>query len=98
SDEAFAYAKGERLFGENHHITVNAEKQWKKILKNNGYSPVEVDLAIRVGNKEILDLPYSKKERFKAIHPGRMVALLVDKKCAIKKNLPPELNILFAVD
>ncbi|MBA2728854.1 MAG: hypothetical protein H0U49_11870 [Parachlamydiaceae bacterium] len=98
SDEAFAYAKGERLFGENHHITVNAEKQWKKILKNNGYSPVEVDLAIRVGNKEILDLPYSKKERFKAIHPGRMVTLLVDKKCAIKKNLPPELNILFAVD
>jgi len=96
--EVASYAEGTRLYKEQSSITQVAEKRWSKFLKANGYSSEEAEIAIRIGNKEILDLPYSKKERFKAIHPGRMVSLLVEKKCASRRELPTAASALFAID
>ena len=88
------YVKGIRHFGKDREITLEAEKKWNEMLEERGYSPTEIELAIRIGNKEILDLPYSKKERLRAIHPGRMVSLLIDKKCAVKREPPPVVQAL----
>lgn len=61
-----------------------------KILKSAStlYSKEQINLIIRIASHEIFDLPYSKKERFEAIHPGRMIKLLDDKGC-VKRVAPP---------
>lgn len=92
------YLNGTRHWKSERKVTERAERQLVKILKQQGYSKASIELIIRVGNEEIFDLPYSRKERLKAIHPGRMVSLLVDKKCAKQKPPPPEFTSLVAVD
>ncbi|CUI16566.1 Conserved hypothetical protein [Candidatus Protochlamydia naegleriophila] len=91
------YLQGIRHFKKDREITKKAEKDLKQLLKNNGYTPQEINLIIRLGNEEVLDLPYSKKERLKAIHPGRMVSLLVDKKCARLRPPPKAVEALIAM-
>lgn len=49
--------------------------------KSKSYSTEEKALILRLMKKEIFDLPYDKYERFEAIHPGRMVDLLMQHKC-----------------
>jgi hypothetical protein len=98
SEEIRKYVEGERHYGENREITLKAEKAWKELLKKNGVLDQAIELAVRIGNHEIMDLPYSRTERLKAIHPGRMVSLLVEKNCATKRELPPELQALLDID
>ncbi len=88
------YLNGVRHYKEDASITGHARKLLIKILANNGYDKASIELIIRLGDEEIFDLPYSRKERFKAIHPGRMVSLLVDKQCAKRKPAPPALAAL----
>lgn len=95
SQEVEAYLNGERFTKKEAAKTRDAEKQLIALLENENYSTGDIELIIRLGNNEIFDLPYDKKERLKAIHPGRMVQLLVDKGCAKLKPLPEELNYLF---
>jgi hypothetical protein len=94
------YLKGTRLYKEKEKEkeTMAAEKELKSLLKSQGYSPEEVELAIRVGNQEIFTLPYDKKERLKAVDPGRMVKLLVDAGCVKKKKLPGNVTTFFQVN
>jgi hypothetical protein len=91
------YLNGTRLYKEREKETMAAEKELKSLLKSQGYSPEEVELAIRVGNQEIFTLPYDKKERLKAVDPGRMVKLLVDAGCVKKKKLPRPVTTFFQV-
>jgi len=97
------YLQDVRHFKNERERTLNAEKELIHILKHfkeddkRVYSDQDIELIIRLGNEEIIDLPYSKKERMKAIHPGRMVSLLVDKKCAIHKPPPKVVSDLIAV-
>ncbi len=99
SEDLADYAKeGVRHYGEKRDVTLAAEKEWRKILEGKGYDSSEIELAIRVGNQEILDLPYSRKERLKAIHPGRMISLLADKGCVTKRPLPPVVATLLDIE
>lgn len=86
------YLNGVRHYKEEVHKTKFAEKKLRKILKEQSYSSLEIQLAIRLGNKEIFNLPYSKKERLRAVHPGRMVQLLIDKNCVQLKEPPALLD------
>lgn len=98
TNEVKLYALGVRLYGKDREKTVKAENAWKKILEEQGYSKNEIEMVIRIGNEEIMDLPYSRKERLRAIHPGRMVQLLVDKKCAVKRELPLAMREMFIIE
>jgi hypothetical protein len=93
-DNVKEYLNGIRHWKAERSKTKQAEKDTIKFLKNQNYSDEEIALIIRMGNKEIFDVPYSRRERFKTIHPGRMVKLLVDKKCAHKKPPPAALRNL----
>ncbi|MBA2369622.1 MAG: hypothetical protein H0V82_11445 [Candidatus Protochlamydia sp.] len=42
--------------------------------------------------KNVLDLPFDRKERLKLIHPGRMIDLLVKRKCVKKLEQPKILS------
>ncbi|MCE2983626.1 MAG: hypothetical protein LW832_08680 [Parachlamydia sp.] len=95
--EVSDYLNGVRHWKENRDVTRKAENQLVKILEQQGYSSEDIQLIIRLGNEEIFELPYSRNERLKAIHPGRMVSLLVDKKCAKQKQPPQVLASLVAV-
>jgi hypothetical protein len=92
------YLTGVRFYKDQAVKTEQAEKKLIKILKENDYSAQDIDLIIRLGNKEVFTLPYSKKERLRAIHPGRMVKLLLDAKCVKKKELPPLAETLFKAE
>lgn len=98
SEEVTKYLQGVRYTKSKAQETQNAELALIKILRSQGYSKEDIKLIIRLNNKEVFDLPYSKKERFEAIHPGRMVQLLVDKKCAVKRSPPKEMTALIAVE
>lgn len=87
------YLSGIRHYGKEAQITVDAEKKISEILKLRGIKENESQLFIRLGNQEIFDLPYDKKERMNAIHPGRMVTLLENKHCVKKKDLLPEVAL-----
>lgn len=101
-DDVVAYLKGKRWYKKDYHLTQAAEKKLISLLEKNGYKGAslfspgtnEIELIFRIGNKEIFDLPYSRKERLKAIHPGRMVSLL--KKCLIPV-VPEDLTRLVAM-
>lgn len=56
--------------------------------------PVSADFLIQLNKKELFKLPYGKKERLKAIHPGRMVNALLRKNYIRKKEPPPELTAI----
>lgn len=98
SKEMQDYVKGIRHYGEKSSITKGAEKEWRQLLKERGYNPADIEVTIRVGNEEILDLPYSRKERLKAIHPGRMISLLADKGCVTKRPVPPAVSQLLDIE
>lgn len=91
------YLKGIRHWKEQAAVSKQAERKLVKILKDQRYSAQDIQLIIRLGNQEIFDLPYSQKERLKAVHPGRMVRLLTDKKCAKIKEPPTILRNLVAI-
>jgi hypothetical protein len=93
-DSIIEYLKDIRYAGKNSKNTKNAEKQLRAILKQQGFTSKEIELKIRLGNRELLQLPYSRKERLKGIHPGRMASLLVNKKCARLKPPPKTLSAL----
>lgn len=82
------YLTGERYWKNERAKTVAAEKKLIALLKKSGVEKKEIELIIRMGNNEIFDVPYSRKERLKAIHPGRMVELLEKKNCLVKRELP----------
>jgi hypothetical protein len=94
SSEVENYLKGVRYIGQDSPKTEKAKKELIKILRAQNYSLDDINLVIRIGNEEIFDFPYKRNERLKAIHPGRMVKLLVDKKCAKLKPKPTEFNAL----
>ncbi len=75
---------------------VETEKKLIKILKENDYNAQQIELLLRISNQEIFDIPYDKKERLKAVHPGRMVKLLAKKNCVTKRDPPPILAKLIA--
>jgi len=83
------YLEGNRYFGEERSKTKKAERQLKKILKEAAYSADDIDLIIRINNEEIFNIPYDKRERLEAIHPGRMISLLEKKKC-VERIDPPQ--------
>lgn len=92
------YLQGVRLWGNDREKTKEAERKLVSILKENNYSRDQIELIIRIGNKEIFNLPYDRRERLKAIHPGRMVSLLAEKNCLRKRELPPVLTQLIAAE
>lgn len=92
------YLEGPHHWGKHRSKTKEAEKKLIKILKENNYNKNQIELILRIGNKEIFDLPYSRKERLKTIHPGRMVELLAEKKCLKKRELPPVLMQLIEAE
>ncbi len=86
--------RGKRYFGSEREKTKVAESKLRKILKKVGYPADRIELVIRVNNDEIFDLPYDKRERMQAIHPGRMISLLEKKKCVSKVERPPAFKTL----
>lgn len=97
NNEMKDYLKGTRHFGSQRGITKEVEGKLRKILSSSGYSKKEIELAFRINNEEIFDLPYDRKERLKAIHPGRMISLLEKRKCVTKIEPPPEFRALIKV-
>lgn len=92
------YLEGVRHWKKDRVKTKEAEKKLIKILKENNYSSDQIELIIRIGNKEIFNIPYDRRERLKNIHPGRMVKLLAEKNCLKKRELPPTFAQLIAAD
>lgn len=92
------YLEGIRYWGKDQIRTKKAENELIKVLKENNYSKEQIELIIKIGNKEIFDIPYDRKERLKTIHPGRMVQLLEEKKCLKKREVPQVLAQLIAVE
>jgi hypothetical protein len=88
------YLQGKRFYGEESEITKKAEQDVIAKCKQAGYSDNDITMIIRLGNEEVFDLPYSKKERFETIDPGRMVDILVEHRCAKKKPPLPLLKAL----
>lgn len=82
------YLKGVRHFGVDRYRTKEAEKELRKVLKEQGFSKRQILLFFRINNKEVFDLPYSRKENLTKIHPGRMISLLEKKKCVHKIKRP----------
>ncbi|MBA3722137.1 MAG: hypothetical protein H0W88_07030 [Parachlamydiaceae bacterium] len=85
------YLQGKRYFRKEALRTEKAEKALIQLLKARKYSDEDINLIIRIGNEDILDLPY-KKESMKSIHPGRMSELLVKRGCARLLPAPPEME------
>lgn len=92
------YLDGVRKFGKERSITKKAEQNLKNILKRQKFSNKDIDLIIRLNNKEVIDLPYDRRERMNAIHPERMISLLEKKKCVTKLTRPKELDDLIQVN
>lgn len=90
SSELDDYLNGQRHYGVEARITAHAEKELRKILSSGGVKKIDIEMYIRLLNKEVFNLPYSSKEVMEMIHPGRMVTLLEEKKCVKKKDLPPK--------
>jgi len=85
------YLNGIRYYGTDANITAAAEAKLRRILKSQGLSKSDINLFIRLENREIFDLPYEKTLKMSTVHPGMMVKLLENKKCVKKKELPPEI-------
>jgi hypothetical protein len=83
------YLSGKRYYKKEAKITQQAEQKLAKILKSQGITKLQIKRLIHLNNESILDLPY-RKERMRAIHPGRMAQLLVKRGCATKLGYPPE--------
>lgn len=88
------YLSGKRHFGPKRDITKNAEEQLKKILEQAGFAKNQIELIIRINNKEIFELPWERTERLMGIHPGRMISILEKRKCVEKIPEPKEFTDL----
>ncbi len=66
----------------------SARKRLKAALVKNGWSADKAELMIRVNDNEVFDLPYDRRERMEAIHPGRMVTILEKAGCATRVEKP----------
>ncbi|MGM0440488.1 MAG: hypothetical protein ACQEP8_05185 [Chlamydiota bacterium] len=75
-------------------MTKKAEKELRKLLSQQGYQESVIEMIIRANNQEILDLPYSRRERFERINPGRMISILEKKGCVKKRKPDPTFNLL----
>lgn len=96
-----SYAIGKYLRLENFNTEQefkDAEKAAVNLLKANGSTKEEIEQIVRLARNEVFDLPYSKKERLRAVHPGRMVQLLKDKKCISRKKYPKAMRQLLDVN
>jgi hypothetical protein len=67
------------------HIKKNLRK---KMLKA-GYDSTEISAIFSLCENKAINLPYPPNERLEAVHPGRMVKLLVNADC-VEKKAPPE--------
>ncbi|MBA3722258.1 MAG: hypothetical protein H0W88_07645 [Parachlamydiaceae bacterium] len=89
------YLTGIRKFDKDAAITKNAEIQLRRILKDViEYTDEEIDMIIKLGNNEVIDLPYGK-QNLDTVHPPLMIKLLENKKCVVKKTPPKAFTSFF---